>query len=272
MLAPLTIQQLQNRFYLEKCPFWFAYEANAKRRMVGRFRDDEEGISEEERLDYGWMQLEELLQSFPYGKVHIVLKKTESSRADNSPNYIVEWGVRPGRGGQSAVTPTGVGAIGNAGAGNWAMMQYFLQEQQRLTRELQAAQMDSLRAGFENQMLQTALEEENAPSMQEELLKEGIGVVKTYLTSRNMQRPVHVGTMGQREEQQLPEAQPPVENAKTPQAQPFSIDAAMGYVQAITDLFPQYNRIEVLKAFLAFAKSNHAIVESQLAQYIGQNG
>lgn len=262
MLAPLTIAQLEHRFNAERCPVWFAYEANGKKRLVGRFRDDEPDYDEDERIDYAWAQLEELISSFPYGRLNIVMKKSESSPVDKSPNYKVEWGVFPQRGARSQA----IGNVAASGAGNWQMMQFFMEQNSKLVSQMHQAQMETLQLQFQNQMLQNELEADNTPSTQEKLLEEGIGLVKTFLTNRSQQSPAILGTMGQREPEPEYTTTTPAPPASTDEG--FSIDATMGYVKAITDLFPQHPRIKVLRAFLALAKSNQAIIGAQLHQYI----
>lgn len=271
MLAPLTITELQNRFYLEKCAYWFAYEANAKRKMVGRFRDDDPDIQDEDKLDYAWMQLEELLNSFPYGKVEVVLKSAASSAVEKSPSYTVEWGVMPQRGGGRGAA---VGSFGNVGGGNWQMFQYMLEQQNKVSQQMQNLQLEALRLEFQNKQLNDELEADNAPSMQEKLMEEGIGLVKTYMANKSIkqpQQPVHVGTLGQRNQSDQ-QQQPPAKEQQAATRQKFSIDASMGYIQQITDLWPEYGRMEVLRAFLALAKANKELIGAQLKQYIESNG
>lgn len=270
MIASLDIAALKDRFYLEQCPFWFMYELNAKRTQISRFRDDYPDADPEDKLDYAWMQLEELFSAIPYGRAEVTLKKTESSARDKSPVYKVEWGVMPNGGRRGAA----VGQVAASGAGNWEMMRYFMEQNNRMLQMNHEVQLKLQQSEFEKHMLQQALESDSAPSMQEELLKEGIGALKMWIAkpSAPPARPVHLGTMGQREEPVESSAAGNPEQPADDKPRPMDFNQALGYVQHITDLFPEYDRIDVLKAFYALAKSNHAIIKAQLDQYIQSNG
>lgn len=269
MLAPLNIEQLQERFSLAGHPYWWAYETSGKKQMVEKFHHDDDSLSEEDLLEYSWLQLEEFLTSHPYGKLRIVLKKNRNDNTEKSPSYTVAWGEMPISGGRRNGYSYNGGGVGNSmGGSNWQMMLYFLQEQSKNNAALQQAMMDQMQLQIENQQLKDALEADNAPTMQEELLKEGIGVVKTWVASNAMRQPVQVGTIGQRSEENNEQATSP-----PPANENFSIDGAMGYVQAITDLYPQYSRMDVLAAFYNLALQNTEFIGAQLAQVINaQNG
>lgn len=216
------------------------------------------------------MQLEELFSTIPYGRAEVVLKKSESSARDKSPVYKVEWGVMPNGGRRGGA----VGHIGQAGAGNWEMMRYFMEQNNKMLQMNHEVQLKLQQSEFEKIMLEQAMESGNAPSMQEELLKEGIGALKMWI-AKPAAPPVHVGTLGQRKEGDQTPGDQKVESTQPPApGQPRSMDfnQALGYVQRITDLFPEYDRIDVLRAFYAIAKGNTAMIKTQLDLYINSNG
>jgi len=262
MLASLSIEQFQKRFFQEGCPFWFAYQVSAKADLVGKFRNDDPDLEDEKKMEYAWMQFEELVENLDYGKIKVYCKSSENANKSNAPAYTVEWGNIPAMGGRRSSYGGGQNQMGS----NWQMMQFFLQEQNKLTSELRRQEMEALRLNMENQQLAAALEEDAEPDIKEKLLMEGIGAVKTWISSNKAPQPAKLGTMGQREE--TTSQSEPDNNSTTTDQRPLSIDQSMAYVKAITDLFPQWDRIEILKAFYNLAYNNKEFIESQLSNVI----
>lgn len=258
MLAPLNIEQFRDRFYQAGCPVWFAYDARQKTNLVERFRDDEPNFNDEEKLNYSWMQFEDLVNSFEYGKLVVTCKSTANANKDKSPTFTVAWGNLPTRS-NSRTTSISNNQMG----GNWAMIQWFLAEQAKQTREVQQLQMEVLKTNFENQQLAAALEADSEPNFKEKLLMEGIGAVKTLIAGNAVRPAASLGTMGQRETKSTQ-----VQEQQTTQNKGFSIDEAMKYVKGITDIFPEYDRIEIMKAFYNLALQNKEFIGAQLQNFL----
>ncbi|MEL6356234.1 MAG: hypothetical protein AAFQ37_04795 [Bacteroidota bacterium] len=103
-IAPLHINQLRDRFFLEAAPFWWLSNASRQKELLGKFRDDDPSVDGEEKLLYSWMQLEELLATIPYGHARVILKKNVSDNVANSPTLYVKWGENSRLSGTSTAT------------------------------------------------------------------------------------------------------------------------------------------------------------------------
>ena len=265
MLAPLSIEQFHRRFLQEGAPYWWAFDAHRKREVVAKFRDDDPDMDDnEEKIEYAWMQLEELFQTHPYGHLMVVAKTSPTANKDKSATFYVKWGdssqpssYAAGRGGVAATTQ-------QSGAPGWQMFQFMLQQQQQFYDQVLKNQGENVRLNFENQRLAEAIEGAEAPSMQQELLKEGIGVLKTMMAPRIQPHPqtAALGTVGQK--------QRPSPDSDGPAPRPVSLDAIMADVTLIRNSMPGYHINDVMRALALFASQNPQQAEMFIGPMIQQ--
>lgn len=266
MLAPLTIDQFHRRFLKEQAPYWWAFDAHRKKEVVAKFKDDDPDLQDdEEKVEYAWLQLEELFETHPYGHLMIVAKTSATANRDKSATFYVKWGdasqpssSRPAIGYQQGQPAGGVPA--------WQMFQFMLQQQQQFYQQLLKNQDENSRLNFENQRLAEAIESAEAPTMQEALLREGIGLMKSIITQPRIQpqQQAALGTVGQKPKGNGPEIQPPPAAGDARQ-RPVSLDAIMADVTLIRNSLPQFHINDVMKALSWFASQN----PEQAAMFIG---
>lgn len=262
-VAALSLEQFKNRFYQEKCPWWFAYDTGPKKTCRGRYKDHDPNMTEEEVLDWSWIQFEELVSNITYGKLEVVCKSSEQANKGNSPTYTVEWGdassapvVIPGGRGRTVQQQPAMG-------GNWQMMQMMMQMQQNMQNEVNKAQLDAQQARFESQLLAMQLESENSPSMQEELLKEGIGALKTIVPQLINKQPAQLGTLGQRND-----TTEQADRGGGNQHRELTPDVAHKYMTAIAGLFPEWDAYTVLDALYNLGLQNKDMMRPMLQKVI----
>lgn len=266
MLAPLSIEQFHRRFLQEGAPHWWAYDAHRKREVVAKFRDDDPDMDDnEEKIEYAWMQLEELFQTHPYGHLMVVAKTSPTANKDKSATFYVKWGdssqpasYAAGRGGVASTTQ-------QSGAPGWQMFQFMLQQQQQFYDQLLKNQGENVRLNFENQRLAEAIEGAEAPSMQQELLKEGIGVLKTMMAAPRIQpqqQTAALGTVGQKQRQ--------AKDTETQVARPVSLDAIMADVTLIRNSLTGHHINDVMRALALFSSQNPQQAEMFIGPMIQQ--
>ncbi len=261
MLAPLTIDALQETFFREECPYWWAYSAKNTKQKVGQFRKDEQ---EDELLQDSWMQLEYLIGQYDYGHLLIKCKKNPNDREESTQHWYVKWGedLMPQRSFAGRRSAAGMGSSShpmNMNMGMWPMMQ-FLMNQQAQTHQIQLENArENMRLNFENQQLQDRIEGTEEPSMQEYMLKETFEAVKLWLGPKlnpaqfQPTQPMGaLGTIGQRDEATSQAPVPTTEGSKR-----TSFDAIMNDINAVYhSLGKQYEPNEITRALAIFCQQN----------------
>lgn len=268
-LAPLTIEQFQRRFVLEACPFWFAYNAANKRELVGKFRNDDPDIMDEDLLEYSWMQFVELVETYPFGHIKVECRSSPQANATKSPTLYVKWGEGfHGASSNQSIMPAMGG--GNMGSNQWGMIQYMLNMQSQHFREMREMGTEMQRLNFENQQLAAALEADDEPSFKEKMIMEGIGAVKDMLRPRlNMpqQQPVvagNLGVMGQKNTQPAPDG------GVHKQQRRRSLDDIMIDLNAIQQALPNLHINDITRALALFVQGNPAGAEGFLQPLVKQ--
>ncbi len=258
MLAPLTVESLQETFFREECPHWWAYSAKNTKQKVGQFRKDEQ---EDELMQDSWMQLEYLINSYPYGHLLIKCKKNPTDNEQSTHHWYVKWGedLMPSRGYHSKRPAVGMGG-GNMNMGMWPMMQFLMTQQSQFhAAQLKQVQENS-RLNFENQRLVDEINGTEEPSIQEYALREGIDILKSWMGPKinpdqfqPPQQQAALGTMGQRTEQ--PPAQAPSQSTARPPSTSF--DAVMQDINtAYLALGKKYTPNEITRVFAIFCQQN----------------
>lgn len=279
MLAPLTVESLQETFFREECPHWWAYSAKNTKQKVGQFRKDEQ---EDELMQDSWMQLEYLINSYPYGHLLIKCKKNPTDNEQSTHHWYVKWGedLMPSRGYHSKRPAVGMGG-GQMNMGMWPMMQFLMTQQSQFhTAQLKQVQENS-RLNFENQRLVDEINGTEEPSIQEYALKEGIDIIKSWMGPKinpsQFQQPQQMaalGTAGQRppDQEQAP-APPPASTAG------MSFDAIVQDINVVyNSLQKKYSRNEITRATAIFCQQNAEAADQffgpliqQLRQHAQQN-
>lgn len=277
-IASLTVPQLEQRFFLEEAPYWWAYNGTRSKELLGKFREGEGYASDEERILDAWMQLEELLSTIPYGRARIVLKTSPSANVANSPTLTVQWGQAPDRTGgtRSAIGST----IGPAAAPD-NMLLYMLEMQKEANaRESQsreaahAREMENMRALLETKFHAESLEAEiegmSAPGMSQELIREGMGMVKAiFAQPRLPAAPAALGTLGQGSGETIdaPLA-PPTTDAEgnKPGERRFSVDMALQHISVVRKNLPEYHVNDILQALALFTSQQPDMARGMVGQ------
>lgn len=213
--ASLSVEQLGDRFQVERCPYWFVYNASRSKEMMAKFREDSDTpLTKDELMAESWTQLEYFLITHPGGHGRVVLKGSPSANVSTSPQLYVKWG-------SVAENKGSVAGIGNSSPNNNAtMIDKLLKMQERHFEQRMADKDRLIELVLENRNLESAVEGLQEPSMQEELLKGGIEIAKTIFGSP---RPTpSLGTAGDGSfEQSKPESN------NSAKGRPFSIDQAL---------------------------------------------
>ncbi|MEM6397781.1 MAG: hypothetical protein AAF741_15640 [Bacteroidota bacterium] len=261
-IASLTPEQLRQRFFLEESPYWWLQNATRKNELIGKFRDDDPEVrSSEEKLLYSWMQLEELLQTIPFGYGRVVLKKNPTDNIANSPQLYVSWGQTQGKTSSAVLSGTG---------GQYLDMERFYERMltfQQKAHETQMEQMKTLmQMGFEKEQLEAEIEGLQEPGMNEMFLKEGMGLLRTVLAKP---RPAgQLGTLGEGSEAPASGTKPTASTAEG--NRPFSMDQAIGDINVIRKSLPGHHPNDVLRALALFCQSSPGQAESYITMLIQQ--
>lgn len=232
---------------LSKAPYWWAYNAKNKKEMLDKFRNDDESLEGEELLHYSWMQIEEMIESYPYGHMMFVLKTSPTANIDQSPKIFVKWGEIPVVGGyRSKATP-------GLPAGNNHLLELMMTMQQRnfdqqllLTKQLVEAQS-------ENRELEAAISGAEEMSFKETIMMRGIDVVEKLMTTPRInaapqQAVGALGTVGQKD--------PSTVQEQPAQAKPFSLDLALQHIQVIKAAIPEYSINDIIMVLAIFVQQN----------------
>lgn len=253
-VATLNIEQLKNRFFLENAPHWWLYNIRGKE-LLGKFRDDDSTVSDEEKTLYSWLQLEQLLQDFRYGTGKIVLKKNPSDNIHNSPQLHVAWGQKADNVIGSTTTAY------NGGGGNMeAMYEKILQMQEKSHQQQLDLVTKLMETRFDKERLEEAIEGMASPSVSEELLRGGLDILKGVVMQPRPQG--QLGTLSMEGENPNPTSQ---NSTLPPTDRPFSVDQVVADAAVIKQALPQYNPNDVIRAIALFAHKN----PDQAANYIG---
>lgn len=257
MLAPLTVESLQETFLREDCPHWWAYSAKNTKQKVGQFRKDEQ---EDEIMEDSWMQLEYLINSYPYGHLLIKCKKNPTDNEQSTHHWYVKWGedLMPSRGYHSKRPAVGMGG-GNMNMGMWPMMQFLMTQQSQFHASQLKQVQENSRLNFENQRLVDEINGTEEPNIQEYALKEGIDILKSWVGPKinpgqyQQSAPTAaLGTAGQRaaEEKDIPT--PPPANTGG-----MSFDAIVQDINVVYNaLQKKYSRNEITRATAIFCQQN----------------
>ena len=183
----LTPERFRDKFMLSKAPYWWAYNARNKKEMLDKFRNDDESLEGDDLLNYSWLQIEEMIDSYPYGHVQFVLKTSPSANIDQSPKMYVKWGETPSPG-SIRQRHKGVQTIGSASN---ALLELMLNMQQRNFDQQLALTRELIEMKGEKRELESAIAGLEEPSLKEAMLMRGVDVLEKVLTTRC--RPRHRG-------------------------------------------------------------------------------
>lgn len=279
MLAPLTIEALQETFYREECPYWWAYSAKNTKQKVGQFRKDEQ---EEEIMEDSWMQLEYLISQYDYGHLLIKCKKNPNDREESTHHWYVKWGqdLMPQRGYAGRRSAAGMGSSSggmNMNMGMWPMIQFMMTQQAQMHKIQLEGVRENSRLNHENQKLMDDINGTEEPSIQEYALKEGIDILKSWMgpkinPGQFQQAPRQLGalgTIGQRTPTEADEITPPQEAPKPSTG--MSFDAVVQDINAVyAALGQQYSRNEITRALAIFCQQNPQPADQFLGPLIQQ--
>lgn len=241
----LTPESFRNKFMLSNAPYWWAYNARNKKEMVDKFRNDDEQLSGEALLHYSWMQIEEMIESYPFGHIMFVLKTSPSANVDQSPKVYVKWGEDQAIGSSRQKMATQQGAVGGNALLSLmlSMQQENFNQQLSLTRQLIEAQSD-------NRELEAAIAGSEEPSMKEALFMRGVDVLEKVLTTPKIQAPHGaLGTVGQA-------AAPPQELPPTNKQTAFSLDKALAHINVIKEAIPEAHINDVIEVLAIYVQQN----------------
>lgn len=264
-VASLSIEGLEKRFFLEEAPHWWAYNATRSKDLLGKFREGESYASDEERLLDGWLQLEELLSTIPYGRARIILKKSASANVSQSPTLTVQWGKAPARAGIGSTSPFAPASAHN----NSDMLLQMLQmqeknfERQEAAREAahareMATMQQLLEAKFNAQSLEAEIEGMGGSTISEDLLRGFVDIAKT-MVMRPAAPAAALGTLGQGSGEQVPAPEAPAASRadgqeELPGHRRFSVDKALQHIQVIRKNLPEYHVNDVIEALALFTQ------------------
>jgi len=280
-LAPLTVEQLSNRFMLEKSPHWWAYRAGS-RDVVGKFREEEDYASDEEKLLDGWMQLEELINTHAHGKLKVVLKKNKSDNLDKSITLHVKWGAAPGRAGAGIGASTSYAPAFAPNPNDMLLQMLTMQEKnferQEASREAahareMATMQQLLEAKFTAQSLEAEIEGMGGSSISEDLLRGFIDVAKTMVM--RPAAPAALGTIGQGSNEQIPSPEmppPPPAAEEKPGHRQFSVDLALRHIAVIRKNIPDYHVNDVIEALALYTQEQPEQAKQMLGMLMPNKG
>lgn len=263
----LDIDGLRKQFEQHRYPYWRVYQG---KKMLGKFQDDENDYEGEDLIEYAWLQLEELINSYPSGRVVVSLGKNAQDGRDRRLDLPVQWG-------KSSPTSPGIGNSGSMmparhGFDYFQVSQQMAQQQReyfdqllKLNNELAAERYARLRAEEE-------LEYASAPSGKEEIFKEVIGIAKTYVAGMANRPPVSLGTLGQK---QTPRESHSVDHnqdkTQIANSQGPSFDAIIADCNKIAAALPEYHINQVITALADFVESNPGQAKLLLGQLMQNN-
>ncbi|MEM9529188.1 MAG: hypothetical protein AAGA31_21440, partial [Bacteroidota bacterium] len=260
MQSTLNLEQLRQRFFLEESPFWWAYDANRRNATVSKFRDNDPVLTDEEKLMYSWMQLEELIQMYQTGHFKVVLKKNSGDNVSKSPTYHVKWGAAAGAGIGSSTAMVNAQKVSEV-----ALMERMFQLQEQNHRDQMEMMKQLLTERHTRENLEDQIEGMNSagPGISESLLHGGLDILKSMLRPV----PAQVGTL------ETAGTVPPPNSAGgeiPPQpssdgARPFSLDQAIADIGIIRNALPNRHVNDVIRAIAVFAHNSPA----QADQYLG---
>lgn len=250
-VATLTPEQLRNRFFMEAAPHWHIYTGATGKTMLSKFRDDDNTITEEEKVTYSWMQLEELFRTIDHGYGRIVLRKNPSDNLHLSPQYFITWGRADQNAIGNAISPSTIRNTGGSMEG--VFYEKILQMQENAHKQQMELMTSLMQAKFEKERLEEAVEGMGSPSMSEELIRGGVDILKGLVMQPRMQQSTaQLGTLGTE----------PATEQKT--ERPFSVDQVVADASVLKQVLPQYHPNDVIRAITLFAQGN----PSQAGQYI----
>lgn len=278
-VASLNIEELHNRFMLEQCPYWDLFNARGKDRL-GKFRDDDDSIvSDQERVLYAWLQLEELLNTIPYGRAKITLRKSSSANAAAAITLYVQWGIAPtarsraaGLGSSTSLGP----AYAPQGVDSNPLMLIIKMQEETSRREAQAREaahareMDNMRllleTKFEAQNLQSQIEgmQEGDGGGNMELVKDIVGMVRPFLMpavrgAQPAMAPAQLGTAhgtGEVIADPLPPRPAVDAEGNRPAERRFCVTTALDHISVIRKNLPEYHVNDIIHALAIFTQND----------------
>lgn len=262
-MAPLTIEQLRNRFQLEAAPYWHLYDAKRSGTLITKYRDDDPSLTDEEKLEWSWEQLYEVLEMSPAGHAKVVLKTSPSANASKSSTYFVKWGQDHVGGRIGSTLPS------TAATTEVKMMERMMAMMAESHKTQMDMMKDVLTERFQRQSLEEQIEGMGASSMGEQMLMGGLDIIKTMVATPRPQAALGTasaaGTVPPRPQQSEAGSPPPPAEEQPAGARPFSMDEAIHDISVMRRLMPEYHPNDVLKALAMFAAAN----PGQAKQYIG---
>lgn len=271
-IASLSPEQLEARFMLEEAPHWWLQSVTRGKKTLGKFREADHYASDEERLLDAWMQLEELLQTIPYGRADVILKKNKSDNVQNSVTLTVQWGNAPQRAGRAAIGSSlapahSAGSVTASAQNDGNMLLYMLEMQKEANKReaeareaAHAREMETMRSlletKFHAQSLEAEIEGMGQPSLNEELIRSVVDIGKAYLMRPPTLPPAQLGTAGQGSGQVIDPPPPPEVDAEgnRPGERRFSVDLALQHISVVRKNLPEYHINDVLHALALFTQ------------------
>ncbi|MEO0733391.1 MAG: hypothetical protein AAFZ52_11190 [Bacteroidota bacterium] len=270
MQSTLNKEGLRRRFFLEEAAHWWAYDMARRKTMVSKFRDNDPVLTDEEKLMYSWLQLEELMDEYQSGHFLVVLKKNASDNANKSPNVYVKWGADAGARLGSSAVPGRPGVPSTESA----LMERIFQMQEQNHRD----QMDLVKQLLTERHTRENLEDQiegiaNAPAgISESLLQGGLDILKTMVQPQ----PATMGALGVGgQAPPSPEGAaagdiPPQPSQDGPR--PFSLDQAIADINVIRQALPNRHVNDVIRALAVFAANSPGQADQYLGMLINSMG
>lgn len=260
--STLTVEQFMHRFFIEESPYWTIHNARRSRELMTKFRPDADGvISEEELLEYSWMQFQMFVEQSPGGVGKVTLKRNVSDNTSNSPTYYVQWGATAG-------AVVGIGSAGTSTAGIDAQTQAMLNLQREMFEGRIRDMKDIMELTQQVNQKEAEIEGLMEPGIQQQLLAGGIDILKGLVNKPAPQ----LGTMGAGETPPSPTteapAAPPAGSAAASRS--LSMDQAYNDLVALGQLIPDIHPNDALRAVVLFAQSDPGQAKTYLSMLINQ--
>lgn len=249
----LTPDQLFEFFIQEECPYWVLYNARRTREVISRYKEKDQGeITKDELLTSSWEQLYSYLFRHPGGLGKLVLKASPNANNDKSPTLYVKWGTAMAHQGAAAGAMIGSSSSVQSG-GMDPMTERLFQQQEKFYEQRMQDQKEMMELLFRSREQEATIEGLMEPSLQENLIREGVGVLKTFITAQAARPQAQLGTLG---EGSTPAAAPPPMKEGSAPLHPFDGDQAARDIATIQEAMPDIPANQVLHALANWAKQN----------------
>ncbi|MEM6379062.1 MAG: hypothetical protein AAF705_12675, partial [Bacteroidota bacterium] len=192
----LDIEGLKAQFFQQNYPYWKVIQGN--KRLIGKFRIDEEDLEGEELLNAAWKQLEDLIGFYPAGKVVVSVRKSNNDGQDRAITRPVQWGNPVSTNPRMGYTQHPVPARQTM-AESFQIFQKMIDHQQSHFMQLLGINQELWAAKFKAEKLEEELQYASEPTGKEELIKDLIGIGKIWVSGLANRQPTAIGTLGQKE-------------------------------------------------------------------------